>query len=443
MSHILHRYAAPPSRVISHGEGPYLIDTKGKQYLDACCGAAVSCLGHNHPKVTQAIKDQVDKIAYAHTSFFTSDSSEQLADHLISIAPSNMEQVYFVTGGSEANEAAIKLARQYFVEIGQPQRQHFIARRQSYHGNTVMTLAVGGNELRKRMFAPILPSTHHIAPCFAYREQNDEESCEDYTKRITDELEAKILQLGADSVIGFIAEPIVGATAGAVTPTTGYFQRVREICDKYGILLILDEIMCGMGRTGHHFAITPEKIEPDIITIAKGLGGGYQPIGATLISEQLSHAIKQGTGHFQHGHTYISHPTVTAAALAVQKEIQNEGLLENVTKQGAYLKNALHSAFDSHPHVGDIRGRGLFLGIEFVQNKARKTPFPPAFPLHKHLKAIAMELGLLVYPMPGTIDGEYGHHVLIAPPFIIDRNHCDELVRKLALAVDQAIAKFE
>lgn len=439
MSQILHRGAQAPKATINHGEGPYLYDTKGKSYLDACCGAAVSCLGHNHPVITQAIKAQLDKVAYAHTSFFTSETSENLADRLIDMAPSNMSQVYMVSGGSEANEAALKLARQYFVEIGQPQRKHFIARRQSYHGNTTMTLAIGGNEMRKEMFKPILPDSHHVAPCFAYREQAQDETEEQYSLRTANELERKILELGEDKVIAFIVEPIVGATAGAVPPTAGYFKRIREICDHYGVLLILDEIMCGMGRTGTHFAIEQEQVQADIITIAKGLGGGYQPIGATLISKGISEAIKVGTGFFQHGHTYICHPTVSAAALAVQNEISEQRWLDNVSAQSNYLQTSLHAAFDTHPHIGDIRGRGLFLGIEFVKDKTTKQPFSPDSKLHFKLKQCAMEAGLLIYPMPGTIDGRHGHHILLAPPFIINEAHCDEIVAKLQVTFTHAL----
>ncbi len=444
MSHILHRGATPPMATVSYGEGVYLFDTDGNRYIDACCGAAVSCLGHSHKAVNKAIKSQIDKVAYAHTGFFTSEVSEALADYLISIAPDNLQQVYFVTGGSEANEAAVKLARQYFVEIGEPQRKHFIARRQSYHGNTVMVLAIGGNEMRKSVFKPILPeNTHHIAPCYPYRDQQASESESQYSLRVAKELEDKILELGPDQVVGFFVEPVAGATLGAVPPTPGYLKAIRDICDRYNILLIADEIMCGIGRTGSHFALQQEEVRPDIVTIAKGLGGGYQPIGAALISKDICEAISNGTGYFRHGHTYISHPTTTAAALAVQTEIQNKNLLENVRIQGDYLMTALKSAFEGHPHVGDIRGRGLFIGLEFVLDRATKQPFPPEFALHQHLKSVAMNLGLLVYPMPGTIDGQYGHHVLLAPPFIINNSQCDEIVNKLVLAVNQAIDLYK
>ncbi len=438
-SHILHRHSNLVLPRIAAGDGPYLIDSNGKKYLDACGGAAVSCLGHSNQAVKDAIHSQIDAIPYAHTSFFTTEVAEQLADKLVEDAPDNIDKVYFVTGGSEANEAALKLARQYFVEIGQPQRKHFIAREQSYHGNTIMTLAIGGNEWRKQTFRPILPKANLIPPCFAYRHQHEGESDAAYGLRAANELERKILELGAEEVIAFIAEPVVGATAGAVPPAPGYFKRIREICDQYGVLLILDEVMCGMGRCGTKYACTEEGIEPDIITIAKGLGGGYQPIGATLLSKTINQAIENGSAFFQHGHTYLSHPAVCAAALAVQKEIDSRQLLENVRLQGKQLKSALQDAFGNHPNIGDIRGRGLFIGIEFVKDKASKIPFPVSFPLHSLLKKAAMEAGLMIYPMSGTIDGQHGHHALIAPSFIINNQHIDEIIEKFQRALAQTI----
>lgn len=439
MSRILHRHSKAVLPKIAAGDGPYLIDSNGKKYLDACGGAAVSCLGHSNQAVKNAIHAQIEAIPYAHTAFFTSEIAEQLADKLVDDAPDNIDRVYFVTGGSEANEAALKLARQYFVEIGQPQRKHFIAREQSYHGNTVMTLAIGGNEWRKQTFRPILPKANLIPPCFAYRHQHENETDDAYGLRAANELENKILELGAESVIAFIAEPVVGATAGAVPAVPGYFKRIREICDQYGILLILDEVMCGMGRCGTKFACTEEGIEPDIITIAKGLGGGYQPIGATLLSKEINDAIEKGSAFFQHGHTYLSHPAVCAAALAVQNEIDSHQLLDNVRQRGRQLKSALQDAFGSHPHIGDIRGRGLFIGIEFVENKTSKEPFPVSFTLHSLLKKAAMDAGLMIYPMSGTIDGQHGHHALIAPSFIIEDNHIDEIIEKFNRALVQTI----
>jgi len=442
-THILHRAGTGTLPVAVGGEGCYLIDRDGKRYLDASGGAAVSCLGHGHPRVIDAMHQQIDHLAYAHTSFFTNEPMEELADVLIEDAPPGIDKVYFVSGGSEAIEAALKLARQYFVETGQPQRRHFVARRQSYHGNTLGALAVGGNAWRRQAFAPILIEAHHIAPCFAYRDQRDGETAIEYGRRVADELEAKLLELGPDTVIAFVAEPVVGATLGAVPAVNGYFKRIREICARYGVLLILDEVMCGMGRTGTLHACTQEDIAPDIMTIAKGLGGGYQPIGAMLASRTIGEAIQSGSGAFQHGHTYIGHATACAAALAVQRTLREERLLDAVQARGKELALALAERFGNHPHVGDVRGRGLFRGIELALDRATKTPFDPALKLHARVKKEAMIRGLCCYPMGGTIDGRQGDHVLIAPPFIITRGQIGELVDKLAEAIDAAIRSVQ
>jgi adenosylmethionine-8-amino-7-oxononanoate aminotransferase len=436
MNHVFHRHTRGELPVVTGGTGPYLIDRNGKRYLDGSGGAAVSCLGHGHPAVIQAIKDQIDKIAYAHTGFFTSEPAEQLADHLIERAPGGLDRVYLVSGGSEAVEACLKLARQYFVEIGQPQRRHIIARRQSYHGNTLGGLAAGGNMWRRQQFEPLLMETHHISPCYAYRDQHAGESLQDYGLRAANELEAKIQQLGEDSVIAFICEPVVGATAGAVPAVPGYLKRIRQICDRYGVLLILDEVMCGMGRTGSLYACEQDGIAPDLMAIAKGLGAGYQPIGAMLTSKTIFDAIAAGSGFFQHGHTYMGHPTACAAALAVQRVVEQEQLLANVQRQGDALMQALISRFGQHPFIGDIRGRGLFIGLEFVADRDSKQPFDAGLQVHARIKKAAMDAGLMCYPMGGTIDGKNGSHVLLAPPFIIDESHVTELVDKLAQALD-------
>ncbi|QDO96267.1 aspartate aminotransferase family protein [Ferrovibrio terrae] len=435
-SRILHRSITHSYPVAVGGEGIRIIDSNGKQYIDASGGAAVSCLGHGHPDITRAMHEQADKLAFAHTSFFTTEPAERLADELIAHAPKGISHVYYVSGGSEAIEAALKMARQYHVERGEPQRKHFIARRQSYHGNTVGALSVGGNAWRRQQFAPMLIEAHHIAPCFEYRDRRPDETPEAYGTRTADELEAKILELGKDSVIAFVAEPVVGATLGAVTAAPGYFKRIREICDKYGVLLILDEVMCGMGRTGTLHAVEQEGISPDIMTIAKGLGGGYQPIGAILLGQHIFDSFKNGSGFFQHGHTYLGHPMACAAALAVQEVIKRDKLLDNVQAMGAHLMDRLQDRFGNHRHVGDIRGRGLFQAIELVQDRASKATFDPAKKLNARIKQEAMALGLMCYPMGGTIDGKHGDHVLLAPPFICTKSDIDLIVEKLGEAVD-------
>ena len=440
MTHILHRQIAGTLPVAAGGQGVEIVDSTGKRYLDASGGAAVSCLGHGHPAVTAALHAQLDKLAYAHTGFFTTDVAEKLADRLIEDAPGDLSHVYLVSGGSEAVEAALEMARQYFTERGESQRRHVIARRQSYHGNTLGALAAGGNAWRRAPFAPLLIETHHVEPCFAYRFQEAGETEEEYGRRTADALERRILELGGDTVLAFVAETVVGATAGAVPPAKGYFKRVREICDRYGVLLILDEVMCGMGRTGTLHACEQEGIAPDLMTIAKGLGGGYEPIGAVLLSRTLYDAFAAGSGFFQHGHTYMAHPLACAAGLAVQETIRRDNLLANVREMGALLRRRLGERFGNHAHVGDIRGRGLFQAIELVEDRLTKAPFDPARKLHAKVKKAAMARGLMVYPMGGTIDGQRGDHVLLAPPFIVTASQIDEIVDRLAAAVDDALA---
>jgi len=440
MTSILHRQIRPTLPVAVRASGLFITDAEGREYLDASGGAAVSCLGHGHPDVLAAMHAQLDRIAYAHTSFFTTEAAEELADILVADAPAGLSHVYFVSGGSEATETALKIARQYFVESGQPQRRHVIARDQSYHGNTLGALATGGHAARRRMFAPLLFETHHIPPCYAYRHQRSDESEEEYGRRAADALEHKILELGADSVIAFVAETVVGATAGAVPPASGYFKRIREICDRYGVLLFLDEVMCGMGRTGTLHACEQDGIAPDLMTIAKGLGGGFAPIGAVLIKDRVFDAFARGSGAFLHGHTYIGHPLACAAALAVQRVIKRDRLLDNVKARGAELARRLKERFGNHPHVGDIRGRGLFQAIELVADRSGKTPFDPAHALHARVKAEAMARGLMVYPSGGTANGIAGDHVLIAPPFIIEAPVIDIIVDRLGDAVDAAVS---
>ncbi len=425
--------------IASRGDGCYIIDNTGKRYLDGCGGAAVSCLGHSDANVTAAIKAQIDELAYAHTGFFNTAPADALANKLIERAPEGIDRVYLVSGGSEAVEAAIKLARQYFVERGETQRRHIISRRQSYHGNTLGALAAGGNQWRRQQFAPILTETSFISPCYAYRDLQSGESLQAYGDRVADELEAEILRLGGDTVLAFTAEPVVGATLGAVTSVPGYFKRIREICDRYGVLLILDEVMCGMGRTGHIFACEHDTVRPDIITIAKGLGAGYQPIGAMLCSADIYQTITDGSGFFQHGHTYMGHPTAAAAALAVLGKICTDDMMQRVIMQGEKLERALNDALGQHPNVGDIRGRGLFRGVELVADRDSKKTFDPSHAVNKAVKQHAFEAGLMCYPMGGTIDGVHGDHVLLAPPFIIEDAQIDELVNKLSSAIHKAI----
>ncbi|PSL20047.1 aspartate aminotransferase family protein [Shimia abyssi] len=435
MSHVFPRHCHSTQPVAVGGDGCFLIDADGKRYFDGSGGAAVSCLGHSNTRVTEAIKTQVDQLAFAHTGFFTSEPAEELADLLIKHAPGDLDRVYFVSGGSEAVESAIKLARQYHLENGEPQRRHLIARRQSYHGNTLGALAAGGNAWRRAQFSPLLTEVSHIAPCYEYAERAEDETLFDYGQRAAQELEDEILRLGADSVMAFIAEPVVGATLGAVPPVEGYYQRIREICDTYGVLLILDEVMCGMGRTGHLFACDAEGVAPDILCIAKGLGAGYQPIGAMLCTGEIYGRIADGTGFFQHGHTYLGHPVAAAAGLAVVREILENDLVAQVRARGVYLETQLRRRFAQHPHVGNIRGRGLFWGMEFVADRDSKRPFDPGLGIAGRLKKAAFANGLICYPMPGTRDGRHGDHVMLAPPFISSEAELDGALDSLEHAI--------
>ena len=440
MTHVFHRQPRNALPVALRGEGIEIIDATGKRYMDASGGAAVSCLGHSHPRVVQAIRDQIGRLAYAHTAFFTSEPAEELADLMVADAPGGIDKVYYTSGGSEAVEAALKMARQYFLEIGQPERRHFIGRWQSYHGNTLGALAVGGNRWRRVPFEPLLVDVHHVEPCYPYRGKRAAESDDAYVGRLIDELEGTVERLGPGNVIGFVAEPVVGATMGAVPALPGYLERVREVCDRHGMLLILDEVMCGMGRTGTLYACEQDGVVPDLVTVAKGLGAGYQAIGAVLVQGRIFEAILKGSGFFQHGHTYIGHPTACAAALAVQKTIRDEQLLGRVKVMGERLEELLNQRFGDHPHVGDIRGRGLFRGLEFVADRATKEPFPPEAALHSRLKDEAMARGLICYPGPGTIDGRRGTHCLLAPPFIVSEPELQEIARRFGEALDAALA---
>jgi len=441
-SRLLHRSLreAPPP-IATSGQGVWLTAENGLQILDGSGGAAVSCLGHGHPRVIAAIQRQAADLAYVHTGQFSSSPAEALADELVGHEPGGLTSAYFVAGGSEAMEAALKLARQHYLECGQPQRVHLIARRQSYHGNTLGALAASGNAARRLPYAPLLSNAFsHVAAAFTYREARDTETEADFTARLAAELEAEFQRLGPDTVAAFIAEPVVGATAGCVTAPPGYFAAIRAVCDRHGALLILDEVMCGMGRTGTLHAWEQEGVTPDIQTVAKGLGGGYQPIGAVLVTDRVVDPIRQGSGAFAHGHTYLAHPIACAAALAVQQVIREDALLDHVQQRGTLLEARLIDRFGNHPHVGHIRGRGLFWAIELVEDRATKTPFDPALKLHARVKAAAFARGLGCYPSGGTADGVRGDHVLLAPPYIATPAEIDMIVDRLGTALDDVLS---
>lgn len=418
------------------GEGCYIIDENDKWYLDASGGAAVSCLGHSDKTVQKAIIEQTKKLSFAHTSFFTSEPAELLANLLAKHSPEGLDKVYFVSSGSEAVESSLKLARQYFVEIGNHEKHKIISRRQSYHGNTLGALAAGGNVSRRTFFEKLLFETSLISPCYPYRHQTQDETELEYGLRVANELEEEIINLGPENVMAFVAETVGGATAGALTPVIGYFKRIREICNKYNILLILDEVMCGMGRTGSLFACEDEEIIPDILTVAKGLGAGYQPIGAMICQNFIYDAIANGSGFFQHGHTYLGHPVACAASFSVLSKLVNENFPSQVREKGQYLQKNLELHLGQNQFVGDIRGRGLFRGIELVKNRSTKEPFPKKLNIAGKIKKQALDIGLICYPMQGTVDGSKGDHILIAPPFIINENQINEISTKLKSTID-------
>jgi len=442
MSHILHRNPALALPRAVWARGSVIADASGRRYLDASGGAAVSCLGHGHVEVIAAMRSQLDAIEYAHTSFFTTAAAEELAELLVARSPASLTGVHFVSGGSEAMETALKLVRHYFVASGRPRKARFIARRQSYHGNTLGALSLGGNAARRALYEPLLPPSAHVSPCFALHYREAGESDDAYGTRLAQELDAAIGALGAETVAGFVAETVVGATAGAVAPVPGYLRKIREVCDRHQVLLILDEVMCGLGRTGRFHAFEAEGVVPDVLTLAKGLAGGYQPIGAVLSSRAITEVLT-GAGGFKHGFTYVGHPVAAAAALAVQQIILRDDLVARCAAAGARLAGLLQARLGGHPHVGDIRGRGLFQAVELVADRSTLSPFAPSANLNGRLKAIAQDLGLLCYPSGGTIDGVRGDHVLLAPSFLVEDAELELIVERLAAALDEAVAQLK
>lgn len=437
--HVLHRstLAAPPVAV--SGEGIFIFDASGRRYIDACGGAAVSCLGHKHPKVIAAIRKQAEQLEYVHTGFFTSEPAEELARLIASLSPGSLERTWFTSSGSEATEAALKLARQVHLERNEPRRSRVIARQLSYHGNTLGALAAGGSQWRRKPYEPLLASASFIEPCFEYRFRQAHESAESYGRRAADALEAEILRVGPENIMAFIAETVVGASAGAVPPVPGYLKRIREICDTHGVLFILDEVMCGSGRTGSFLSCEQDDVVPDIVTLGKGLAGGYQPIGAVLCTSEIFETIASGSGKLKHGQTYNAHAVGCAAALAVQRVIKEEGLLARVHSSGERLKTLLQERFADHPNVGDIRGRGLLVALELVADRARKTCFPPRLAIHEKAKAEAFERGLLIYPSGGTADGSEGDHILLAPPYNVSDDELSLIVDLLGETIEAVL----
>ncbi len=433
--HVFYRNPTKYYPEADYGQGIYIIDTQGKRYIDGCSGAVVVSIGHGSEKVKKAMLDQADRVAFTHGSQFTTRAAMDLAARLVDMAPDGLKWVYFLSGGSEAIETAVKMARQYQVDRGVPSKYKVISRWSSYHGNTLGALALSGHTGRRKYYQPLIQHTPHIVPAYCYRCPlgRKPESC---SLECAEELEKAILYEGPDSVSAFIAEPVVGATAGALVPKDGYFQRIREICDQYDVLLIVDEVMTGVGRTGRNFGVDHWSITPDLLVCAKGLASGYSPLFCTMASEPVHKAIREGNGNFVHGHTYSQNPLSCAVALAVLDTIEENNLVKRSAKMGKVLLENLQDLY-KHPIVGDIRGLGLFAGVEFVQNRETKSPFPPHHKITNRITNRAFENGLIVYPGSGGADGVNGDHILLAPPFIISTEQIGDLVAIL----DQTISE--
>ena len=441
MSRILQRNLGSVPDTAVRGDGIRLHLASGQVVIDGSGGAAVACIGHGNARVAAAMAAQAGRMAYAHTGFFTSEPAEALADILLEHEPGGLTHAFFVSSGSEAMEAAIKLARQYCIEIGEPGRVHFIGRRQSYHGTTLGALSAGGHVARRAPYEPVLsPAFTKVSPCFAYHHQAPDESDADYVARLAAELEAEFQRVGPGTVAAFCAETVVGAATGCVTAVPGYFAAIRAVCDRHGALLILDEVMCGMGRTGTLHAWEQEGVTPDIQAIAKGLGGGYAPIGGILAAGRVIAALRDGSGGFMHGQTYQAHPVACAAALEVQRIVREDALVPRVATSGDRLERLLTDRFGNHRHVGDIRGRGLFRALEFVSDRSQRSPFAPSLGVADRVKQAALDRGLAIYPCTGTVDGVSGDHVIVAPPYTVSDGDLGEIVGRLGEAVDATFA---
>ena len=412
------------------GEGTFVIDEKGKRYLDGSAGPALFCLGHGHREVIEAIKAQYDELAFGYTPNFTTDAIDELSEIIVSRAGGSLTRVAFVSGGSEATETAMKIALHYHVARGHSGRTHFIARRQSWHGYTLGALSLSGHPARRRPYVGALFPVTHLSPANAYRPPGDV-APEEVAQFCANELEREILRLGPERVAAFVFEPVVGAAGGAVPAPDGYAARVREICSRYEVLMVADEVMCGVGRTGTWRALAYDRVEPDLMYTAKGLAGAYARLGAAILSESGHQAIANASGTLSTVHTYSGHTAACAAGLAVQKIIERDHLVEKCRTDGLYLMHRLREEFGQHPYVGDIRGRGLFLALELVQDRQGKTPFAPELGIASKMGIEAFERGLLCYPSPGTVDGYRGDHILLSPPYTISRDEIEQLISLL------------
>ncbi len=439
--HVFHRNLNKTYPVISHGEGIYLYTREGRRIIDGASGAAVVCLGHNNKKLIDAMKAQAEKIAFVHLSAFSSKPLMKLADELTSLTPRPLKRVYFTSGGSEAVEGAIKLARQYHVERGNPEKHKVISRFISYHGSTIGALSLSGHAGRRSKYAPLLASFPRIPPAYCYRCPFDEHKKHPGPPECDFEcaydLERSIISEGPDLISAFIMEPILGASAPAVAPPVGYLRRIRSICNKHDILLIADEVMTGCGRTGKFFAFQHYEAVPDIVTISKGISSGYSPLGAIIASDEIYETIRHSpSGSFVHGHTFAGNPLSAAVGLEVIRIIKEENLLERVVRLGAYLSKKLNALKKGHPTVGDVRCKGLLAGVEIVANRRSKKPFSHTLGISSRLAGLCLEKGLYLYPGSGSYDGLNGDHLLIAPPYIITEPQIDEMMEMLTSAIE-------
>lgn len=439
-NHLIHRSLKIAPHLVQKAKGAYLYMPNGKVVLDGCGGSAVVSVGHGNEKVIDRLSEQLSKVSYVHTLDYTTTAAEELGNLYLEGYEDRISKVYFSNSGSEAIESAIKLALQYFHEQGRTSKNLFISRNVSYHGNTLGALALSGHVDRREPFTGVLSeSFHKVSPAFEYRYKKENETTAEYVEKLAKELEDKILELGPENVAGFAAETVVGATSGCTTAPEGYFEKVRSICDKYDVLLILDEVMCGSGRTGTYFAWEQEGVVPDITVCGKALSSGYSPLSAIFFTEKIVDVLRKGSSAFNNRQTFQAYPLSCAAGIAVREVIKEENLLENVKIMGQYLREKLEVSLASCPIVGDIRGRGLFVGIEFVSEKSTKQPFPAAENLGSQIHKKIWENGVAVYPGHGTIDGVNGDHILIAPPFNVSKKEIDIIVE----AVTRGIFQFQ
>ncbi len=433
--HLLKAELSGPPRAFVRGEGVELVDEDGRRYLDAAAGVGVASLGYGVSEVADAMRDQAERIPYVHALRFESLPARELAGLVSSVMPGDLDRVFFVSGGSEANESAFKFARQYWLERGEPERWRVIGRWPSFHGNSLATLAAGWHAIRRKRHAPLLLPFPHVEAPNRYRGCGHCARAGSCTLECAEELERRILEVGPESVAAFVVEPVVGAAAGALTPPDGYFQVVRDICDRYGVLLVADEVITGFGRLGRWFGVERFDVQPDLLVFAKGVSGGYAPLGGFAVRAELLEPFVEGSGRFEHNFTYAGHPVACAAGAAVLKILIRERLVERVAALETPFFDALRDVLGDVDLVGDVRGCGLLAGVELVSNRATKAPFPARAGTASTAARYAMEEGVVVYPCNGGVDGEKGDYLLLMPPFVSTTEELTEMTARLGRAL--------